>query len=190
MPDRSFGAVELIPFLFTGFDYMWNRTRERTAGLGDAEYLWEPVPDTWTVRRKNGRWVADYERPAPVPAPVTTIAWRMWHIADCLASYVAPHLGDWPLPGEFRGWFGAAEPARAALQTSYAVFRERITALGEDGLRAEMGPGWGPYEHESWAALVLHAIDEVVHHSAEIALLRDLYRASGSGTSWRTDVPG
>jgi hypothetical protein len=102
--------------------------------------------------------------------------------ADCLASYVAPHLGDWPLPGEFRDWFGAAEPARGAMETAYSVFRERITALGEDGLAAEMGPDWGAYQHEPWAALVIHAIDEVVHHAAEIGLLRDLYRATNGAS--------
>lgn len=171
--------MELIPLLFNGFDFMWARTRDRTVGLTDAEYLWEPVPDMWTVRPQGERWVADRTPgPDPVPAPVTTIAWRMWHIADCLASYVAPHLGEWPLPGEFRDWFGAAEPARAAMETAYAVFRERVTALGEDGLAAELGPAWGAYQHEPWAGLVIHAIDEVVHHAAEIGVLRDLYRAT------------
>jgi uncharacterized damage-inducible protein DinB len=168
-----------MPFLFDGFDYMWNRTMKRVAGLTDVEYLWEPVPEMWTVREVDGRWRADHARPDPVPAPVTTIAWRMWHIADCLASYVAPHLGEWPLPGEFRDWFGSAVEARTWMATAYDVFRERITALGEDGLHKEMGPDWGRYEHEPWAALVLHAIDEVVHHAAEIALLRDLYLHQG-----------
>jgi DinB superfamily len=167
--------TDLLPFLFDGFDYMWNRVRNRTDGLTDAEYFWEPVGDVWTVRNHDGRWIADWARPDPVPAPVTTIAWRMWHIADCLASYVAPHHGEWPLPGEFRDWVGEAEPARTLMDTAYAVFRERMTALGEDGIRQEMGPAWGPYEHEPWSALVLHAIDEIVHHGAEIALLRDLY---------------
>jgi hypothetical protein len=88
---------------------------------------------------------------------------------------VAPHHGEWPLPGAFRDWGDEAEPARTLMDTAYAVFRERMTALGEDGIRQEMGPAWGPYEHEPWSALVLHAIDEIVHHGAEIALLRDLY---------------
>jgi hypothetical protein len=30
---------------------------------------------------------------------------------------------------------------------------------------------------------VIHAIDEVVHHGAEIGLLRDLYRATNGATS-------
>jgi hypothetical protein len=181
--------VELIPLLFDGFDYVWRRTRDRTAGLGDTEYLWEPVPGMWTVRERDGRWVADHAEPDPVPAPVTTIAWRMWHIADCLSSYVAPHFGDWPLPGGFRDWVGGAEPARAAMETAYTVFRERLTGLGEEGLRREMGPAWGRYQHEPWAALVIHAMDEVVHHGAEIGLLRDLYRTTAGATAVTASGP-
>lgn len=167
--------VDLHALVFGGFDYVWERLRNRLDGLTSAEYLWEPVPDMWTVRRASERWIADWADPAPAPAPVTTIAWRLWHIADCLASYVAPHLGEWPLPGGYRDWFGAVEPALTQFDVAHDAFRERVTALGEDGLRRELGPKWGPYEHESWAALVVHAMDEVAHHGAEIALLRDLY---------------
>ncbi|HZC73818.1 MAG TPA: DinB family protein [Jatrophihabitans sp.] len=171
--------VDLHHLVFGGFDYVWERLRKRVEGLTTTEYLWEPVPDMWSVHDVDGRWVADSARPDPVPAPVTTIAWRLWHIADCLASYVAPHLGEWPLPGEFRDWFGEVGPALVHLDVAHDAFRERVTALGEDGLRRELGPDWGPYEHESWAALVLHAMDEVAHHGAEVALLRDLYARLG-----------
>jgi DinB superfamily len=169
------GDVALRDLVFGGFEYVWGRLRTRVEGMTDAEYLWEPVPEMWTVRLDSERHIADWARPDPVPAPVTTIAWRLWHIADCLASYVAPHLGEWPLPGEFRDWFGEVRPALVNLDVAHGAFRERVSALGEEGLRRELGPGWGPYEHESWAALVLHAMDEVAHHGAEIALLRELY---------------
>jgi hypothetical protein len=104
----------------------------------------------------------------------------MWHIAsDCLASYVTPHLGEWPLPVRDRGWFGTVEPALAATDIAYAAFRERVTGLGEDGIWTKLGPAWGPFADDSWAALVVHAQDEVAHHGAEIALLRDLYLRQG-----------
>jgi hypothetical protein len=171
--------VDLHHLVFGGFDFGWDRLRRRMDGLTDAEYLWEPVADMWTIRREGERWVADWARPDPVPAPVTTIAWRLWHIADCLASYVAPHLGEWPLPGEFRDWVGEVPPALAQLDVAHDAFRQRITDLGEDGLRRELGPKWGPYEHDSWATLVVHAMDEVAHHGAEVGLLRDLYPRLG-----------
>jgi hypothetical protein len=54
-----------------------------------------------------------------------------------------------------------------------------VTALGEDGVRQPLGPAWGPYADDSWAALVVHAQDELAHHGAEVALLRDLYLRLG-----------
>jgi hypothetical protein len=40
--------------LFVGwFDYYAARTEERLAGLTDAEYLWEPVANCWSVRRRD-----------------------------------------------------------------------------------------------------------------------------------------
>jgi len=176
-------AGDLHRTVFGAFDYVYQRLRNRVADLDDAEYLWEPVRDMWTVREVDGGWIADWARPDPVPAPVTTIAWRIWHIADCLASYVSPHLGEWPLPGEFRDWCGDADTARRHLDTGHEAFRVRITERGEDFLRTALGDKWGPYADSSWADLVLHAMDEVAHHGAEVGLLRDLYR-TGLG---RTD---
>jgi hypothetical protein len=39
------------------------------------------------------------------------------------------------------------------------------------------GRSFGPYADDSTFALALHAQQEVAHHGAEIALLRDLYAA-------------
>ena len=180
-------TVPLLPLLLDTFDYVGERLRARVAGLDDDEYLWEPVPGMWTVEpAADGRWAAAPNRRVPDPAPMTTIAWRLWHIAsDCLAGYVYPHLGDWPLPVPEGEWFGDAAAALATLDVSVGAFRSRIADLGEDGLARELGPAWGPFARDTWAALVLHAIDEVAHHGAEVALLRDLYQrrdALGAGT--------
>jgi uncharacterized damage-inducible protein DinB len=169
-------AVDLHSVVFTGFDYVYARLRDRIADLDDTEYRWEPVPQMWTVREQDAEWVADWAQPDPDPAPLTTIAWRIWHIADCLASYVAPHLGEWPLPGEFRDWCGDAATARSHLATAHDAFRERITERGADFLSTPLGEKWGPFAKDTWAHLVIHAMDEVAHHGAEVALLRDLYR--------------
>src|SRR5580765_7087506 len=70
--------------------------RARLEGLTDEEYLWEPVPDCWSVRPRGqtrsaspagtGEWVLDsfdyHARPRqePSPTPFTTIAWRLGHL--------------------------------------------------------------------------------------------------------------
>jgi hypothetical protein len=165
-----------MPVLLLGIDDAWQRLHKRIAGLGPDEYGWEPVDSCWAVRQVEGRWLADWSDPDPDPAPVTTIAWRMWHIgADCLAHYVSPSLGEWPLPVRDREWFGDPEPALAAMRTGFETFRSRIAGLGADGLWQQLGPAWGPYAESTWADLVVHALDELAHHGAEIALLRDLY---------------
>jgi hypothetical protein len=51
-----------------------------------------------------------------------------------------------------------------------------VRALGEEGLARPCGPVEGPFADEPLAALLLHIHREVIHHGAEIALLRDLYR--------------
>jgi len=48
-------------------------------------------------------------------------------------------------------------------------------------LMAPLGPAWGPYADQTHLALALHAERELVHHGAEVALLRDLYAAMRPG---------
>jgi hypothetical protein len=122
-----------------------------------------------------GRWTADWAEPDP--APFTTIAWRVWHLAsDCLADYLDRSPGGRPLPTTGRQWHGSPEPAVRNLRTAAEAFRAAMTDLGEDGIWVRLGPAWGPYAQASWADLLVHATDELAHHGAEIALLRDLYR--------------
>jgi hypothetical protein len=174
MSDRA-----VLPVLLRGWDDAWGRLDSRLEGLTDDEYLWEPVASPWSVRPgAGGGWTADWADPDPDPAPVTTIAWRIWHLAsDCLASYLSRSPAGRPLEVTGTQWHGDAGTALADLRTAAAAFRGTATALGEDGLWQPLGPAWGPYAEDTWADLVVHAFDELAHHGAEIALLRDLYRA-------------
>ena len=162
---------DLQPILTGSLDYIWDRVRGRLDGVGDDEYLWEPVAGCWTVR--GG--VADWVEPEPEPAPVTTIAWRTWHIAGALDGYSGRAFGSTGLGIEPLEWYDSADDARAGLDRAWAVFRRGFTEVGEDGLWRTLGPAFGPYADDTVAALVLHAQDEVSHHGAEISLLRDLY---------------
>ncbi len=55
-----------------------------------------------------------------------------------------------------------------------------MRGLGAAGLAEPCGPAEGPFAEFSMAALVLHIHREVIHHGAEISLLRDLYLREGS----------
>jgi DinB superfamily len=172
----------VAPIVLDTLDYVWSRFRARIDGLTQDEYVWEPAPGAWSVRAgDDGRWRIERVVPDPHPAPVTTIAWRLWHIgAECLAGYTSNGLGDWPLLVTGREWYADVGPALGALDTAWSAFRQGLDGLGEDGMWRKLGPDWGPYADDTWAALALHALDELAHHGAEVALLRDLYARRGS----------
>ncbi|GAT70854.1 serine/arginine repetitive matrix protein 1 [Planomonospora sphaerica] len=168
-------------------DWHWqNQLRRRLDGLSDDEYLWEPVPGCWNVRPRDpadpdrgvgaGEFVIDYAWPEPDPAPVTTIAWRLGHlIVGVLGVRNAAHFGGPPTDYQGFAYAGTAGEALDMLDGAYAAWIEGVRGLGAEGLGRPCGPAEGPFADHPMAALVLHINREVVHHGAEIALLRDLY---------------
>ncbi|HWG25506.1 DinB family protein [Actinospica sp.] len=158
------------------FEDVRSRLFARVEGLTDAEYLWEPVPDCMTLRADgDGVFRADPRSdPEPVPAPVTTIGWRIWHIgADCLRGYGRFFTGE--APTDVHIWPGAAKEGIEKLAEDWALFIAQVESLGDERLLQPMGELGGPFGHESYLLLALHALDEVAHHGAEIGVLRDLY---------------
>jgi hypothetical protein len=169
---------DLARRVLLSLDNAWNPLVERLAGLTEAEYHWEPVAGCWTVRRAadNG-WVADWEDPDPDPAPVPTIAWRCWHIAvDCLDSYSARVFGASGTGLTGTQWVGTWPEARAHMAASYAVLRAGVAAWSDRDLLVPLGPRFPDNATRPNVDLALHAEREIIHHGAEIGLLRDLYR--------------
>ncbi|HET9172832.1 MAG TPA: DinB family protein [Actinospica sp.] len=159
------------------FEDVRSRLFRRLEGLGDAEYLWEPVPDCMTLRMsEDGVYRADPRpRSEPKVAPFTTIAWRMWHIgADCLRSYGRFFTGA--RDEEWYEWPGSAKEGIELLAADWSRFIGQVEAVGDERLLQPMGELGGRYGHESYLLLALHALDEVAHHGAEIGTLRDLYQ--------------
>jgi hypothetical protein len=169
--------------LFVGwFDFYRARTDERLAGLTDAEYLWEPVPACWSIRSGPAGFVIDETYDAPDPAPVTTIAWRLVHVSASLREHwvraVAFERGhaDWRPPTEVPA---TAVDAIAMFTRACEKWRADIEHVDDARLDEPIGPEGGPFADELVATFVEHIHDEFIHHTAEIALLRDLYRATG-----------
>lgn len=179
------------PRLLEQVDWHWqNHLRPRLEGVTNTEYLWEPVPGSWNVHRRDAavpaypgsvavgsaEFVIDFAFPEPEPAPLTTIAWRLGHvIVGVLGVRNAAHFGAPAMSYESHDYAGTAAGALEQLDAGYARWIEGVRALGEDELFSPCGPSEGPYADAPMADLVLHIHRELIHHGAEIALLRDLY---------------
>lgn len=171
-------------------DVHWQgQLRPRLSGLTDEEYRWEPVPNAWNVRPRadgdltspgSGLFTVDFAYPPPEPAPVTTIAWRLAHvIVGVLGSRNASHFGGPPVDYATFSYAGTAADALSQLDEQYARWIEGVRSLDPDALARPCGPVEGDWATATMAALALHINREVIHHGAEIALLRDLYAHSG-----------
>lgn len=162
-------------------DKFYGRFTARIEGLTDEEYLWEPVPDCWSLYRDvdgklRMRWGLIFDE---VP-PVTTIAWRYTHISDLLCEErCATYIG---LDPEGEDLFADGAPpdvarARELFEAAFARWKRYVTAADETTFFGEIGPVGGAFARQTRAKFILHILDEVIHHGAEIGVLRDLYRA-------------
>ncbi|PXY25074.1 hypothetical protein DI005_03200 [Prauserella sp. PE36] len=168
-------------------DWHWtHQLRGRLDGLTDAEYFWEPGPGCWNVRPRgtgsapvqagSGAMTIDFAIPEPDPPPLTTIAWRLGHvIVGVLAMRNASHFGRAPTDYDSFDYAPTAADALAQLDTEYATWLAGVESLGEAGLDRPCGAAEGPYADHPLATLVLHINRELIHHLAEVCLLRDLY---------------
>ena len=173
--------------LIEQFEWHWTRhLRPRLDGLTDEEYLWEPVAGAWSVRPRAeattslavgaGDTVIDYEDGEPTPAPVTTIAWRIGHIAvGIFGARAANHFADGGVWYDTIDWPLSAEAGLDLLERSYRAWLDGVKTLDLDALGRPVGPHEGPFAEYPFATLILHINREAIHHGAEICLLRDLY---------------
>jgi DinB superfamily/Ankyrin repeats (many copies) len=157
----------------------WTRLRKRLDGLTDEEYLWEPVPGCWTIRpREGGVLRPDLSALPPDPPPFTTIAWRLANITDVLAQERnATWLGIEPEAPDDLTAEPTAARAIARLERANERWERYLTAAGDEVLWGKLGPIAGPYAESTGVGFVLHELDELIHNGAEVALLRDWYRA-------------
>jgi hypothetical protein len=128
----------------------------------------------WTVHPwGDGSATIDYDFPAPDPAPVTTIAWRLVHIANGNWIYWEHAFG----PGE-RNFTDLilptnAEAARHYWHDSRALITDWIE-VADDADLVEPRPSHLGRPRSAGEVMTI-LIDEQTHHGAEIGLLRDLY---------------
>ncbi|WP_018655888.1 DinB family protein [Actinomadura flavalba] len=161
------------------YDEAWNRLRGRLDGLEDHEFFWEPVPDGWSLRPgPGGTWTIDGEGgggPTPDPVPFTTIAWRLAHVGLTLVDFRERYFADRVIDLDDVTLPGSAQASITFVTEAYSQWRDDIDALPPEAWTSTIGEHFGPYQDDSTTDLVLHVLDEFVHHSAEVGVLRDLY---------------
>ncbi|MER5297471.1 DinB family protein [Streptomyces pharetrae] len=161
--------------------------------MTDEEYLWEPVPGCWSIRPRVegpgpratflagvgdwGRDAAPY--PHPWPPPFTTIAWRLSHLSEMLFLRADHTAGSHALTRDDYHVSGDAAGAVAAFDTAAAAWRQALVSVDDAALDTV---GYCTYPHgsdpeEPFIDIVWWVNQELLHHGAEVALLRDLHRA-------------
>jgi uncharacterized damage-inducible protein DinB len=179
-------AVDHLGFYWDA--HLWPRLQ----GLTDEEYHWEPVAGAWSVRPDaNGVPVIDgADQRQPDPPPVTTIAWRLVHIAvGVFYTRASTFFGDGSVPADADMFDPRHQPARLPataaealdlLESSYRWWVDGVLALDEAAFISPLGPRGSYFAKSPMADLVLHLNRETMHHGGEIGVLRDLYRATGA----------
>ncbi|MFJ3222627.1 DinB family protein [Streptomyces sp. NPDC086783] len=190
------------------FDFASRRLTARMSGPGvdsgdgvdaevspmtGAEFLWEPVPGCWSVRRRvdgagpratflagTGDWGRDAASyPHPWPPPFTTIAWRLSHLSEMLLLRADHTAGSHALTRD--DYVVSGDVAGAVAEFGAAAETWRTALLSVDDVALDT-VGYCTYPHgsdpeEPFLDIVWWVNQEVLHHGAEVALLRDLYRA-------------
>jgi len=166
---------------------------ERLAGLTDDEYFWEPAPGAWSVRRRGevaspaaygaGDWRLDYAAPDPEPAPVTTIAWRLGHLYAGFVLRWEWTFGGRQKLGDALEFAGTATGALERLWQIIDRWHDDVAALSDAQLDTV---GFGQFPrgldpHLPFVCIVWWMNRELIHHTAEAALLRDLWAAKNDG---------
>jgi hypothetical protein len=162
--------------------YAWVNERWVLEDLDEDEYFWEPTPLCWSVRRRapevrgwgKGEFVCEDAWPSPEPLPMTTIAWRVIHLAAWTDIYrqwtftdERPTLRDADVPGTASGGV-------AWLYDAQDQFMSAVDALDDDSVFALRPAHWG--ESVLVVDLISLMLAEHVHHLAEVGVLRDLRR--------------
>jgi hypothetical protein len=170
-----------------------NGVRVAIGGMTDHEYFWEPVPDCWSIRARAtgpgpratvlagaGDWGRDSApSPHPSPPPFTTIAWRLGHLAEMMTLRADHTIGSHQLTRDRYQFSGDAAGAIEAFGASASAWREALVSADDaalDMIGRSTYPN-GSDAEEPFIDIVWWVNQELLHHGAEIALLRDLYQA-------------
>ncbi|CAN5607202.1 DinB family protein [soil metagenome] len=157
----------------------WATLRQQLAGISDQEFFWEPTPNCWQIRQADsGLWTYDYQMPPPQPAPMTTIGWRIVHLAACKIIYYDYAFGPGKLTFPELVIPHTAANAVTWLEQGHALLTSALAAYTDATLEQPKRTNWGEML-PAWRIFWI-LISHDLQHGAEIGCLRDLYRLQPS----------
>jgi hypothetical protein len=157
----------------------WTYLQRQLVGLTDDEFFWEPAPGCWRIRQaEGGAWTYDYAIPDPQPPPLTTIGWRLVHIAACKIMYYEYAFGPGKLTFPELTIPHTAAGAVAWLEHGHTQLASALAQCTGSALRQPARTNWDEML-PTWRIFWI-LISHDLQHGAEIGCLRDLYRVQGS----------
>ncbi|MET7817392.1 DinB family protein [Micromonospora zamorensis] len=112
-------SVPSVALLRWQFDLTWALFEYHLERLEADDFLWEPTPHCWSVRRSaDGTWTPDWADTEPDPVPVPTIGWLTWHIGWWW-TVTMDHLRGAPPPSRRDRWSGSGPVGGAELAVEH-----------------------------------------------------------------------
>lgn len=152
---------------------------EAVTGLTDGEYYWKPTQDALTVNDllpPDGEDWRTYFSKMPALGQLSTIEYKMAHVATCKIMYVEYAFGEGRL--QWR-WSDLDVPRRLPdmlryLERAHLVLKHHVNGLTDVDLPVPRKTNWGdllPTDRILWT-LIAHDI----YHGAQIRTMRAFHR--------------
>lgn len=195
MSDTGAPLPSAADLLKVQLRHVWTESRWVLERITDDEYFWAPASPSWSIRPRDpavrgwgsGEFVCEDAWPPPEPLPVTTIAWRVIHLAAWTDVYrcwtftdTRPTINDCDVPHDAKGGLDL-------LYRAQDDFMAEVDKLTDESVFELRPAHWG--EPVPIANLVTTMLTEHVHHIAEIGVLRDLHRGRARSQPVPTPIP-
>ncbi|MFE6197280.1 DinB family protein [Streptomyces sp. NPDC057838] len=161
------------------FELTWSLFEYHLERLDPEDFLWEPVPHCWTLRRAaDGSWVPDWADTEPDPVPVPTIAWVSWHIGWWWSVTLDHARGRPPRDRADIAWPGAGSATVTWLRDLRTAWLSVLDGLADADLDATAPFPWRDDPRYTVAHMVAWVNTELTKNVSEIGQLRLLRAAS------------
>ncbi|QER89729.1 DinB family protein [Streptomyces tendae] len=161
------------------FDLTWSLFEYHLERLEPEDFLWEPAPHCWTVRRAaDGTWVPDWAETEPDPVPVPTIAWVSWHIGWWWSVTLDHARGVRPRERTEITWPGEGAATVDGLRALRAEWLAYLDGVTDADLDATAPFPWPHDPARTKADMIAWVNAELMKNIAEIGQLRLIRAAS------------